>query len=40
MKLLAIKMKRTQILMIKPVYLGPSILEIRKIVITSFGMIK
>ena len=34
--LLAIEIKRTQILMNKPVYLGQSLLEMRKIVICEF----
>ena len=37
--LLAIEMKKTEILMNKPVHLELSILELSKIIIMSFGMI-
>ena len=37
--LLAIEMKKTEILMNKPVCLGLSILELSKILMLSFGMI-
>ena len=38
--LLATEMRRTQIFMNKPVYLGLSMLELSKIVLYEFGMIR
>ena len=37
--LIAIEMRKTQILLSKPVYIGLSILDLSKTVIISFGMI-
>ena len=38
-KLLAIELKKTEILINKPVYFGLSVLELSKILFMSFGMI-